>query len=322
MRALALALLAIALAGCGSDAQDGAGDERVTLLLDFTPNAVHAGIYVAARRGYDRDAGVRLDVREPGESTVPVKALVSGRADLAVLDIHDLGLARQEGADLVGVMALVQRPLAAVIAQPRIGSPRALEGGRAGVTGLPSDVAVLRSVVRGAGGDPGRVRTITVGFNAVGALLTGRVDAATAFWNVEGVELQARRPGTRVFKVDDFGAPRYPELVVAATRKTLRQRPAAVRATLAALARGYDAAIAEPDAALIDLGDAVPGLDRARADRQLDAVQPVMTGPDGRFGALNPAALRSWAAWDVRFGILERPPDVARAFDSSFLPGP
>ena len=76
---------------------------------------------------------------------------------MAILDIHDLGIAREKGRDLVGVMALVQRPLAAVLAQPGIRSPKDLEGKRAGVTGLPSDSAVLRSVVAGAGGDPDRV---------------------------------------------------------------------------------------------------------------------------------------------------------------------
>ena len=70
-----------------------------------------------------------------------------GRADLAVVDIHDLGLARERGSDLVGVGALVQRPLAAVIARAGIRRPRELEGRRVGVTGLPSDDAVLRAVL-------------------------------------------------------------------------------------------------------------------------------------------------------------------------------
>ena len=75
-----------------------------------------------------------LTVRKPGASTDALKLLGSGRADLAVLDIHDLGLARQQGEDVVGVMALVQKPLAAVLAQPDVRSPADLEGRRAGVT--------------------------------------------------------------------------------------------------------------------------------------------------------------------------------------------
>src|ERR687894_2662500 len=119
---------------------------------------------------------------------------------MAILDIHDLGLARQQGADVVGVMAVVQRPLASVLAQPSVRRPRDLAGGRVGVTGLPSDVAVVRSVVAGDGGDPEQERTTTNGVEAVKALLAGRVDGATAFWNVEGVALHERRPDMREFR--------------------------------------------------------------------------------------------------------------------------
>ena len=63
-----------------------------------------------------------------------------------------------------------------------------------------------------------------------------------------------------------------------------------------------------------------PGLDRGLAKAELAAVLPAFTAGADRFGELDPARLRAWAAWDVRFGILTRPPDVARAFDRRFLP--
>ena len=62
-----------------------------------------------------------------------------------MLDIHDLGLARERGSDFVGVGALVQRPLAAIIARSDVKRPRDLEGRRVGVSGLPSDPAVLKA---------------------------------------------------------------------------------------------------------------------------------------------------------------------------------
>ena len=262
-------------------------------------------------RGYDRRAGIRLRVREPSSSSDAVKLLVAGKTDFAVLDIHDLGLAREKGADIVGVFALVQRPLASVIAQPAGHSPRALERRRVGVTGVPSDDAVLRSVVLGAGGDPRTVRTTAIGFNAVQALLARRVDGATAFWNAEGVALQRKRPGFRIFRVDDYGAPAYPELVVAVTRDTLSDHRDLVDGLRRALRRGYEAAAAEPAAAVADLVKASPGLDRSLTAAQLAAVRPIFGRTPGR---LDPTRLRDWGEWDVRFGILRQPPDVRRAF--------
>jgi ABC-type nitrate/sulfonate/bicarbonate transport system substrate-binding protein len=156
----------------------------------------------------------------------------------------------------------------------------------------------------------------------VQALLGGRVDAATAFWNVEGVALHARRPRTREFRVDDYGAPPYPELVVVATRQTLDEQPALARATVAALVRGYTEVLNDPESAVEDERRAEPDLDRPQLQAQLDAVAPAFVGNAPRFGALQPRVLNAWAQWEARFGIVRRPPVAAQTFDASFLPKP
>ena len=318
----ALLAVAVALAGCGSDESGAAPNVDATLLLDFQPNAVHAGIYTAIERGYDSALGVNLRVRVPGSSTDAVKLLVSGRADLAILDIHDLALAREAGRDVVGVMAVVQTPLAAVLAQPRIRTPRDLEGERVGVTGLPSDDAVLRSIVAGAGGDPDRVRPTTIGFTAVRSMLTGRVAAATGFWNAEGVALRAQRPRTREFRVDDYGAPAYPELVLTVSRETLQDRASTVRATVAALARGYEEVLTDPESGVSSLVEAVDGLEREQVQRELEAVSPSFTVGASGFGELDRTRLQAWARWEKRFGITEDEPEVTLAFDGRYVPAP
>jgi ABC-type nitrate/sulfonate/bicarbonate transport system substrate-binding protein len=313
---LVICVAFLALVGCGGTT--GGNDrpnEEASLLLDFTPNAVHAGIYLATERDYDDAEGVQLDVRAPGASTDALRLLQAGKVDMALLDIHDLALAREQGRDIVGVMALVQRPLAAVLAQPEIARPRDLEGKRAGVSGLPSDVAVLRSVVQGDGGDPDSVKTTTIGFEAVKALLAKRVAAATAFWNVEGVALKAERPDTREFRVDDFGAPPYPELVLCATRATLDEKRPVLEATIRALRRGYTETQNDPESALSALGDANPDLDRDAASAQLDAVAPAFTAGADYYGQLREDVLEKWAAWDLQFGIVKERIDVGSAFD-------
>jgi putative hydroxymethylpyrimidine transport system substrate-binding protein len=313
---LALAALGGA-AGCNSETDRPETD--ATLLLDFEPNAVHAGIYSAVARGYDTAEGVNLRVRAPASPADGLKLLLAGRAELAILDIHDLALARQEGRDVVGVLAIVQRPLAAVLAAPGVARPAALEGRKVGVTGVPSDDAVLRSIVSGDGGDPGKVEKVTIGFNAVASLLGGRVAGATAFWNVEGVALKSKRPGFKEFRVDRYGAPPYPELVLAVTRRTLDEDPALVRAAADGIARGYDFTLTDPESSAEDLIERVRGLDRKQVLAELGAVSPVFVAGAKRYGELSEARLRAWAAWEARFGITKAPPDVAEAFGGPFV---
>jgi putative hydroxymethylpyrimidine transport system substrate-binding protein len=316
---LAAVLATLALVACGGGgAEPGASDEA-TLILDFQPNAVHAGIYRALDAGYYSDAGVDLTVREPSNSTDAPKLLAAGRAQFAILDIHDLGLARERGIDVVGIGAIVGRPLAAVIARDReaVRTPRDLEGGVVGVTGLPSDDAVLDSVLESAGADPHAVRRVTIGFDAVSTLAGGKLDAATAFWNAEGVALKRLGVPTREFRVDDYGAPRYPELVLATSAETLRDDPTLVDAVREATARGYADIADHGDDALQALLDAVPDLDPAEQRAQFEA----LVGADAFAGTgdLDRGELSQWARWDLDHGILSRPLDINAAFP--LLPG-
>ena len=312
----AVALLATVLAlagsaGCGESGAEPGAPKGATLVLDFVPNAVHSGIYAAASRGYYRDGGVDLKIQPPGESTDAPKLLGAGKVEFAILDIHDLGIARERGIDLVGVMPVVQRPLASILARADgpVRRPRDLEGHSVGVTGLPSDEAIVDSEVEADGGEPAAVRRVTIGFTAVPSLAAGKVEAATGFWNAEGVALQRQGVPTRIFKVDRFGAPPYPELVLTTSRRTLESDPGLIDSVVTVTRRGYAFAESNPDAALDDLLAADPPLDRADQQAQMNALLPVLTPKPFDF-----EVLREWAEWDLEHGLLEKPLDVEQAF--------
>src|SRR3954454_7657510 len=156
LAALILTLLAVA-AGCGGDGGSPA-PPAVDLALDFTPNPVHAPIFAAVRRGFDRANAIRLRIRQPGEGPDALPLRPSGRVARGVLDIGALALARRKAIDVVAVGELVDRPLAALVAQPEIRRPRDLEGHKIGVSGLPSDPAFVKAVMAHDGGDASKVR--------------------------------------------------------------------------------------------------------------------------------------------------------------------
>src|SRR4051794_1862162 len=309
------AVLASLVAGCGGSS-GSSGPKPISLALDFTPNAAHAPIYAAVRTGADRAHGIRLRILGPGTGTPDsLKLVTSGRADVGVLDIHDLGLAADRGADVVGIAALVQRPLAAVIARAGIKRPRDLAGRTVGVTGLPSDVAVLNAVVSDDGGDFSAVKQHTIGFSAVAQMIAGKGDAGTAFWNVEGIVLHTRGVKTSDFRVDRFGAPPYPEVVLFAKRSTVEKEPGRLRALLAALADGVRAVKRDPQAAIKQIAD-VSGADQPLVAAEMRAVVPLFDPPM----RVDRGVLARWGAWDARFGILPKRPNVARLFDTSLAP--
>lgn len=307
----AAALLAIAAAGCGSgDDKGNAALPTVRIALDFTPNAVHAPIFTAVRTGADVRHGVRMKIERPGSQPDSLKALTSGVADVGILDIQDLAIARAKGAKVVGIGALVQRPLGALITQPSITRPRDLDGKVVGVSGLPSDGPFVKSIVEHDGGDYGSLKQVTIGFAAVSALLGKKVEAVPAFWNVEGIVLKQRGRKFNEFRIDDYGAPHFPEVILVTTEAMLRDHRDRVLDTLAAIRDGAQSVRADPAPAEREIakesGDAPLSLVRAQFAALRPIVDPQLT--------LHRPVLDAWAAFVARVGQIAKAPDVAKTF--------
>jgi len=304
--ALLAAVLSLSLPACGEGGAEPGASSEATLVLDFTPNAVHSGLYAAQERGWFADEGLDLEIRPPGDSTDAPKLLAAGRTDFAVMDINDLGVAAARGFDLTAIGALVQVPLASVIAADgdELGRPRDLEGTQVGVTGLPSDDAVLEAIVEADGGDPDTIDRVVIGFDAVGALSGGELDAATAFWNAEGVALLELGVPTREFRVGDFASKPFPELVVVTTAELADAEPEVIEAIQAGLERGYGLAAEEPDEALNDLLGAVDGTERLTQEAQMEALTEADAFSAGvEPGTLDPERYANWERFAGTHGI-------------------
>lgn len=294
---LIAAVSVLFLAACGSD--DHKATERATVVLDFVPNAVHVGIYRALAAGYYTREGLKLRVASPSSTADASKLVPSGKADIGLADAIDVARLRAKGRHVRAFLAIVQRPLGGLVARcdEHLGSAADLEGKRVGVTGVPSDEAVLDAVVSAAGGDPKRVRELTIGFGGVQALASGKIAAFTGFWPADGPTLDATGHRSCTFKLDDNGGPRYPGLVAFASDATIAKRPAVLRAFVRATTHGYEDAIADPTEALSDLIARNPGLKGPVAKAQLDAYLPLFKGNAPRFGILAPTGIRSLSSF-------------------------
>jgi NitT/TauT family transport system substrate-binding protein/putative hydroxymethylpyrimidine transport system substrate-binding protein len=135
------------------------------------------------------------------------------------------------------------------------------------------------------------------------------------FWNAEGVALRRHHVPIREFRVEDYGAPPYPEVVLVTARRTLERERARIRATLLAIRDGIRTVDADPAAAVAQIAGEAQTTDTGLIAAQLKAVQPIFA-TDLR---LDRGVLDRWADFDARIGIVKRRPDVARAFDFSLL---
>jgi ABC-type nitrate/sulfonate/bicarbonate transport system substrate-binding protein len=308
----------LALGGCGS-----ASPAKVTLILDFTPNAVHAGIYRALAAGYYRRKNIDLKVVQPSATVETLKLIDAGKAQFGLADGSDVAGLIARGGDAQAVMAIVQRPLGGLIAlaSERLRSPADLQGRTVGITGVPSDTAVLDTEVRHAGGDPAKVHVVTIGFDGAQALAAGKIAAFTGFIPDDGVQLQVSGHPITAFGLAENGGPAYPGLVVFTTRREIASDPALVRDLVAATARGYEDTLRSPALGLADLERLNPALAPKLTRASLRAYLPLFSvGGRTPFGALRAGNVAAMSAWMVQSGLIDAPVVPARYGTDRFVP--
>ncbi|HUN78429.1 MAG TPA: ABC transporter substrate-binding protein, partial [Solirubrobacteraceae bacterium] len=296
---------------------------KATLILDFTPNAVHAGIYRALAAGYYRRENIELQVVQPSATAEPLSLVDAGRAQLGLADGSDVATAIAAGGGEEAVMAIVQRPLGGLIglASEHLRSPAQLQGRAVGITGVPSDRAVLDTEVSHAGGDPAKVHVVTVGFNGAQALVGGKVAAFTGFIPDDGVGLQVSGHPITSFWLDREGGPAYPGLVAFTTRGLAASDPVLVRDFVAATVRGYQDTLRDPSRSLRDLLRLNPSLPRHLTAASLHAYLPLFAGAGAvPFGTLQPAHIEELSRWMVHNGLIGAPVPFARYGTNAFVP--
>jgi putative hydroxymethylpyrimidine transport system substrate-binding protein len=328
---LALLLCAGLLAACGEKEEAAPGvagkSEPLRVMLDYFPNADHAGIYAAQESGAYAKAGLDVQITPPPDPSAPLKLLLAGKTDLAISYEPELLLARDKGAQLVAVGALVQKPLTSLMAvgKAKVRAPQDLRGKRVGTSGIPYQSAYLQTILETAGVDPGSVKETNVGFNLVPAMLSGKVDATLgAFWNYEGVDLARRGKDPVIQRMEKLGVPTYSELVFVARRRDLDQEfGARVRRFMQATARGHAALKADPKVGVDGLLAADPGLDRGLQEAAIKATLPVFFPADTErpFGYQDPAEWQDYVDWMLEKKLITQPQTAEQVVTNEFLAG-
>jgi len=324
---LAGAVLSAAIAaGCGEKEESirGGEAEEVELMLDFFVNPDHAGIYTAIDNGYFEEAGLDVTPRVPSDPSAPIKLVAAGQADLAISYEPEVLLARDQGLPVVAVASIVSDPLTSLISLPdaEIDGPADLRDKTIATAGIPYQDAFIGRILRDARISEDEVEQVSVGLGLEQAVLSGKADAMLGgFRNIEGVSLEERGENPRVVPVDELGIPTYDELVLVANSDDVAADPEPIRLFIAALERGTQNAIDDPEAATKAVLDAGDGLDPKLTEAEIEATLPLLA-PRGKqpFGFMDESEWDEFAGFLADEGFIQALPEPGEALTNELLP--
>jgi putative hydroxymethylpyrimidine transport system substrate-binding protein len=297
---------------------------KVTLALDWYANANHAGIFMARDRGYFTDAGLDIEIYVPADPTTVLQTVGAGRDTFGISYQADVLFARAQDVPVQSIAGLVQHPLNCLMfkADAAIERPADLKGKSVAVSGLPSDDALLQTMLTFDGITLDDVEVINVGYDLLPALLAGRADAVLgAYWTHETILAEQQGTPVRYLRVEQWGVPDYYELVLVSGDDLIEQSPETATAILTALQRGYNDALADPGAALQLLYAENPDLDPVVEEQGITVLAPLWTD-DGAvaFGSQTDERWNAFGDWLKSQDLLDDAVDIASAYDATLLP--
>ena len=295
----------------------------VSVALDWYPNANHAGLVLADQRGYFAEEGLDVELYTPADPTTVLQTVGAGRDTFGISYQTDVLFAREAGVPVVSAAALVQHPLNAVMtkADSGIARPADLVGKRVGIAGLPSDEALLGTMLAADGASLQDVELVNVGFDLMPALFAGSVDAVIGvYWTHETILAEMQGVPVTALRVEEWGIPDYYELVLTTSDQTIAEQPDTVAAFLRTMQRGYEAAAAEPDAAVEALVATSPDVDTAVERQGIALLTPLWTeGNTIPFGTQTADRWNAYGDWMKNRGLLAADFDVNTAFATDLL---
>ncbi|MET3287976.1 UNVERIFIED_CONTAM: ABC-type nitrate/sulfonate/bicarbonate transport system substrate-binding protein [Brevibacillus sp. OAP136] len=327
----------LALAGCSQGAQPPASGNQaaagqpaqetgkpidIKVVLDWTPNTNHTGLYVAQEKGFFKEQGLNVQIIQPGQ-TGSDQMVGAGNAEFGVSYQEGVTQARIQGVPLVSIAAVIQHNtsgFASPVAK-NIKTPKDFEGKTYGGWGSPAENAMIESLMQGQQADASKVKIVNIGDADYFTAVKRDIDFAWIYYGWTGIEAEQRKEPMNMIYLKDYSEKLdYYTPVLVTNEKMIQEKPDVVKKFMAAVSKGYQFAIDKPDEAADILCKAAPDLDKNLVHASQKWLSPRYKDDAPRWGEQKKAVWENYAGWMLDHKLLEKQLDADKAFTNQFLP--
>ncbi|GIN95367.1 ABC transporter substrate-binding protein [Siminovitchia terrae] len=324
-----ISCMLLLLAGCGGQDKekgDSAGKEeglkKVSVVLDWSPNTNHTGLYVAQKKGFFKDEGLDVEIILPGEAGAD-QLVASGKSEFGVSYQESITEARVQDVPIVSIGAVIQHNTSGFASpvEKNIKSPKDFVGKAYGGWGAPLEKAVLASLMETEGADIKKVDIVNMGDSDFFTAVKRDIDFAWIYYAWTGVEAELRGEKVNMVYLTDYSDKLdYYTPVISTSEKLIEKDPETVKAFMAAVTKGYEFAINQPAEAADILITSVPDLDEELVKKSQEWLAPRYQDDASRWGEQKAEVWKNYMDWMLSKGLLEKEIDVDKAFTNEFLP--
>lgn len=321
---LSLTLL-VSFAACSSGKSGEGKVEKITFVLDWTPNTNHTGVYVAQKLGYFEEAGIEVNIVQPPEDGA-TSLVASGNAQFGV-DFQDSiapAFGTEEPLPVTAVAAILQHNTSGIISLKGNGidRPKGLEGKTYATWNAPIEKAMLQNVVEGDGGDFSKVNLRPSTVNDVIAGLQTDVDAVWIYYAWDGIATEVKGVETDYFSFRDLNPVLdYYTPILVANNSFLSEKPETAKKFLKAVQQGYEYAISHPEEAADILLEAAPELDRDITVASQKWIADQYKAEAEQWGIIDPSRWNAFYNWLNENGLVEQAIPENFGFTNDYLAG-
>ncbi|NLV16355.1 MAG: ABC transporter substrate-binding protein [Syntrophomonadaceae bacterium] len=319
---LALAFI-FSTVGCGGNGQVEQDPlDKVTVLLDWTPNTNHTGVYAAQALGYYAEEGLEIEIIQSGAGS-PAQLVASGQGDIAFSYQEEVTVARTTGLPIKGIAAVIQHNTSGFAApvSKNIKSPRDFEGKKYGGWGSPAEEAMIKALMNQTKADFSKVEMVNIGSADFFTSVQRDVDFAMIFWGWAGIESELRNIPLDYLSIRDYSdALDFYSPVLVASETTISERSEMLTHFMRATSRGYDYCINNPQEAGEILLSAVPELNRDLVLHSQAYLAEEYQSDAERWGLMSGERWQRYADWMYSQGLIEKQLEFGQAFTNEFLP--
>ena len=314
------------LSGCGSSkkSEGEEGLEKVKVILDWTPNTNHTGIYVAKEKGYFKDLGLDVEIIQPSEGS-SLQLVSAGKGDFRITYQEDLTYARTSDSPMpVKAIATIIQHNTSGFASPKeknIKTVKDFEGKVYGGFGGPSEKAILQAVMEKAGADFSKLTTVDVGTEDFFIATKNNLDFEWTFEGWTNISAKLRNfdinyiPLRELDERLDYYTP-----IIASSESTLNEKSDMVKKFMEATSKGYEFAINNPEESAEILVKEVPEIDKDLAVESQKFLAKEYKSDANRWGEMKDSVWDNYTQFMLEYKLINKDMKASEAYTNEFLP--